>query len=132
RAELDTRLQAGSILVLFRPSGAGKTTILPALAGIDPPTLAPVAFNHDTWVDVAAGRFVAPQARRVGYVTQEPALFPHLPAAGDIEYGIASEPTATRRRRRDDLMRAFGIGHLATREARALSGGEAQRVALAR
>ncbi len=132
RAALDTRLEAGSILVLFGPSGAGKTTILRTLAGIDRPTTGTVAFNHDTWVDVSAGRFVAPQARRVGYVTQEPSLFPHLTAAGNIEFGIASEPSVTRRRRRDDLMRAFAIGHLAARHARALSGGEAQRVALAR
>jgi molybdate transport system ATP-binding protein len=132
RAVLDTRLEAGSMLVLFGPSGAGKTTILRTLAGIDRPTAGTVVFNNDTWVDVSADRFVQPQARRVGYVTQEPALFPHLTAAGNIEFGIAAEPAVARRRRRDDLMRAFGIGHLAARHARALSGGEAQRVALAR
>ena len=132
RAVLDTRLEAGSMLVLFGPSGAGKTTILRTLAGIDRPASGTVAFNNDTWVDVSAGRFVQPQARRVGYVTQEPALFPHLTAAGNIEFGIATEPAVARRRRRDDLMRAFGISHLAARHARALSGGEAQRVALAR
>jgi len=132
RAALDTRLEAGSILVLFGPSGAGKTTILRTLAGIDRPTTGTVVFNGDTWVDVSANRFVAPQVRRVGYVTQEPALFPHLTTAGTIEFGIATEPAVTRHRRRDDLMRAFGIGYLAARHARALSGGEAQRVALAR
>ncbi len=86
RTTLDARLGRGSILVLFGPSGAGKTTILRTIAGVDRPTMGTVAFNGETWVDVSAGRFVLPQARRVGYVTQEPALFPHLTAAANIEY----------------------------------------------
>jgi molybdate transport system ATP-binding protein len=132
RATLERRLDAGSILVLFGPSGAGKTTILRALAGVDRPTAGTVVFDGETWVDVSGGRFVAPQARGIGYVTQEPALFPHLTARGNVEFGVAGLPPAARRQRGDDLMASLGIANLAARHARALSGGEAQRVALAR
>jgi molybdate transport system ATP-binding protein len=132
RTVLDRPLEAGSILVLFGPSGAGKTTILRAIAGVDRPTDGSVAFNGEKWVDISAARFVSPQARRVGFVTQEPALFPHLTTRGNVEFGLAAQPAVERRRRGDDLMTALGISHLAARSARALSGGEAQRVALAR
>jgi molybdate transport system ATP-binding protein len=132
RAQLERRLEAGSILVLFGPSGAGKTTVLRAIAGVDRPADGSIVFNGDKWVDVGAGRFVAPQRRGIGFVTQEPALFPHLTARGNIEFGLAAQPATTRRHRADELMTALGIGDLAERSARALSSGEAQRVALAR
>jgi molybdate transport system ATP-binding protein len=132
RAVLDRELDAGSILVLFGPSGAGKTTILRALAGIGRPTDGTISFAGQTWVDVAAGRFVPPQERHIGYVAQESALFPHLDARRNVEYGLGGRAAAERRARAEELLKVLGIGELASRAVRTLSGGEAQRVALAR
>jgi molybdate transport system ATP-binding protein len=129
-ATLNRTPGAGSILLLFGPSNAGKTTILRAVAGVDRPTDGTIAFAGETWVDVRAGRFVPPQARRVAYVAKEPALFAHFTARGNVEYGLSGRSAADRRRRGDDLREALGIRHLTSRRARGLSGGEAQRVAL--
>ena len=125
-------LQPG-INVLFGPSGAGKTSILQLLAGIDRPDQGSIAlgtrtlFNSDSSVDLP------PQQRRVGYVFQHLALFPHLTAAQNVMYGLADLPTATRQHHARMLLEeTFGIPHLAARRASQLSGGEKQRVALDR
>jgi len=87
-ASLDVRLRPGSMLVLFGPSGAGKTTILRQIAGLERPDAGTIRFGDDVWCDTAARRWRHPQERRVGIVFQEPTLFPHLTVRDNIRYGV--------------------------------------------
>jgi molybdate transport system ATP-binding protein len=127
RAVLD--LAAAPVTVLFGPSGSGKTTVLRALAGLERPDAGAIRFAGETWFDAAARTFAPPQARRVGLVFQEGALFPHLSVAGNVGYGVAR---ASRAARVAEVARSLGIEDLLARRPAALSGGERQRVALAR
>jgi molybdate transport system ATP-binding protein len=115
--------------VLFGPSGAGKTTLLRLLAGLDRPDRGRIEFAGATWFDRESGVNVTPQKRRVGYVTQEPALFPHLSVADNAGFGV---PVPERPTRVPKLLILMGVGHLAGRYPHELSGGQKQRVALAR
>lgn len=124
---LDVELPPGSLLVLFGPSGAGKTTILRQLAGLEKPDEGAIRFGGAVWCDLAAGVWMPPQERRVGLVFQEPSLFPHLTVRDNIAYGVGSGTS-----RADEIASVLGIKPLLARMPRALSGGEAQRVALAR
>jgi len=89
-ASLDVRLRPGSMLVLFGPSGAGKTTILRQIAGLERPDAGTIRFGEDVWCDTGARRWRHPQERRVGIVFQEPTLFPHLTVRDNIRYGLRS------------------------------------------
>jgi molybdate transport system ATP-binding protein len=130
-AAFHVELRAGGVVVLFGPSGAGKSTVLRAIAGLGRPGRGRVQLGDDLWFDADTRRWVEPQQRLVGYVSQDPALFPHLTVAGNVEYGLAHRGGAAR----PDiaaLIEALGLGALLDRYPRQLSGGEAQRVALAR
>jgi molybdate transport system ATP-binding protein len=129
---LEVALPPGGFLVLFGPSGGGKTTILRQIAGLERPDRALVHWADETWCDSAAGIWRTPQERRVGVVTQQPALFPHLGVRENIEYGLNAWPAERRRRRSDELLELLDIAELAARRPQALSGGQAQRVAVAR
>ena len=141
----------GSVLVLFGPSGAGKTTVLRQIAGLDRPDAGIICFGDHTWFDSAAGIWQPPQHRRIGLVFQEPTLFPHLSVEQNIRYGVRGQTTVrprsdhrqtTGRPRADhgqtgarpvsEIARMLGVDQIGKRSARELSGGEAQRVALAR
>jgi len=127
---LDVPMPGGSTLVLFGPSGAGKSTILRALAGLDRPQEGRITFHGDVWFDAAAGTWVPPQRRRVGYVTQAPTLFPHLSVRQNIAYGapdVAASEVGV-----DELAVMCQIGELLDRRPGEISGGQYQRVALAR
>jgi molybdate transport system ATP-binding protein len=139
-AAVDVEIAGGSILVLFGPSGAGKTTILRQIAGLERPDRGGIVFGGEVWFDSARALWQPPQARRVGVVFQEPTLFPHLTVGDNIRYGVdvaaageesrsgvGHEPTPV-----SELAILLGVGNLTDRYPRALSGGEAQRVALAR
>lgn len=115
--------------VLFGPSGSGKTTLLRILAGLDRPQGGTVRFGGKTWFDHAAGLNLPPQERRVGYVTQEPALFPHLTVGENTGFGV---PPSEGESRVPDVLRLVGLADLAGRYPHELSGGQKQRVALAR
>lgn len=132
RASIDRSVPAGSILVLFGPSGAGKTTVLRAIAGLLRPDEGRIVFGGTVWFDSKSGRFASPQTRRVGYVTQDTALFPHLTVRQNIEYGLARVTLDERRRRADRHAEIVGLGGFESRYPRQLSGGQAQRAALAR
>src|SRR5262249_42291838 len=90
-ASLDVALAPGSILVLFGPSAAGKTTVLRHIAGLERPDRGTVAFAGGIWCDVARNVWVPPQRRRVGLVFQQPTLFPHLTVRDNIHFGLASD-----------------------------------------
>jgi molybdate transport system ATP-binding protein len=132
RASFSREFAPGSILVLFGPSGAGKTTILRALAGLLRPTTGRIVCDGRSWFDADAGVFAPPQERRVGYVAQDTALFPHLTIRENVEYGLRGAEVAARRRRAAALIQLVGVGGLEDRLPSQLSGGQAQRVAVAR
>jgi ABC-type sulfate/molybdate transport systems ATPase subunit len=115
---------AAGVVALVGPSGAGKTSLLRAVAGLDRPFEGRIAFGGETWFDGRSHVHLPPQRRRVGFVPQDYALFPHLTVAGNVRFGG--------RRDRPDLLRRLGIEHLAAARPHQLSGGERQRVALAR
>lgn len=125
-------MRAGGILVLFGPSGSGKTTVLRSIAGLARPGRGVVRFGADTWFDADAKIFVEPQRRRIGYVFQEAALFPHLTVQANIEYGLALLHAPERATRVQEMIQLLELADLAGRHPRELSGGQAQRVALAR
>jgi molybdate transport system ATP-binding protein len=122
---LDLRLSVGpETLALVGPSGAGKTTVLRAIAGLRAPDRGRIALGEDVWFDAAAKIDRPPEARSVGLVFQEYALFPHMTVRRNVAFGGA--------RRVDELLERLGIAHLAGERPGAISGGERQRVALAR
>jgi molybdate transport system ATP-binding protein len=118
------------VTALFGPSGAGKTTVLRAVAGLER-TAGHVRVGDETWDD-GKGAFVPARRRRVGYLFQEHALFPHLSVSANVAYGLRRLPRAERPGRVRDALAAAGAAHLTDRRVEQLSGGEAQRVALAR
>jgi molybdate transport system ATP-binding protein len=131
-ADIDRPAAPGSVLVLFGPSGAGKTTVLRAVAGLVRPNQGVIAVRGTTWFESSSGRSATPQERRTGYVPQEPALFPHLTVRANVEYGLDRFTRSDRWWRASNAMQRLRVLELADRPARQLSGGQAQRVALAR
>jgi molybdate transport system ATP-binding protein len=131
-ASLHLALESGSVVVLFGPSGSGKTTILRSIAGLERPERGSIQFGAETWFDAGRGIFLSPQQRRIGYLFQEFALFPHLTVRQNIEYGLSARPPAARGDRAGQMMALVEIADLANRHPCQLSGGQAQRVALAR
>jgi molybdate transport system ATP-binding protein len=132
RFGLDVQFTApAGISILFGPSGSGKTSTLRCLAGIIRPDNGCILVNGSCLFDSERGIDVRIRDRGVGYVFQNPALFPHLTAQQNIEFGMTS-PKSERRHKAGVLMDAFRISHTASRRPAQISGGEAQRVALAR
>ncbi len=129
--ELSVSLPPG-ITILFGASGAGKTTLLDCLAGLVRPDAGRIAIAEKILFDSAQEINVPPQVRRVGYVFQDLALFPHLSVEANIEYGISSLDGQERKRRSAAILESFRIAHLRSRRPGQISGGERQRVALAR
>ncbi len=130
---LDVEFEAGpGFTILFGASGAGKTTLLDCVAGITAPDSGRIAIGNRALFDPAQRINVTVAKRGVGYVLQSLALFPHLSVAQNVEYGLAHVPRSHRAERVNAILSAFRISHLAQRKARAISGGESQRVALAR
>ncbi|MEM9380046.1 MAG: ABC transporter ATP-binding protein [Planctomycetota bacterium] len=128
--EVDLDLEGGEILALVGPSGCGKTTLLRIAAGLERPERGTVEVDGSVLAD--AKTFVPAEARRIGLVFQDYALFPHLDVATNVAFGLGKLPASERRARVAELLRAVGMGAFADRFPDALSGGEQQRVALAR
>jgi molybdate transport system ATP-binding protein len=122
---VDLTLRVGAeVVALVGPSGAGKTTILRAVAGLHRPDAGRVVCDGATWF--GDGVDLPPEARSVGYVPQHHALFPHLTVARNVAFSGADDATVA------SLLERLRIAHLAGERPRSLSGGERQRVALAR
>ena len=119
------------ILVLFGPSGCGKTTTLRSIAGLLQPDGGRIVNDGEVFFDAAGKIFVPPRQRRIGYMFQDFALFPHMSVYRNIWYGVRDHDRETRQMY-EKLTSLLKIGHLAERSPGQLSGGEKQRVALAR
>jgi molybdate transport system ATP-binding protein len=120
------------VTILFGASGSGKTTILRAVAGLARPDAGRIAIGERTLFDSTVAVDVPVPQRRIGYVFQQLALFPHLTVAQNIAYGLATLSAAARRARVAEAAESFRITHLLERRPRQISGGEQQRTALAR
>lgn len=130
---LDAEFRASpGFTILFGPSGAGKTTVLDCVAGLAKPDSGRIAIGDRVLFDAAQGTDLPVAKRRVGYVFQSLALFPHLTAQENVQYGLTHLPQSERAARGTAILQAFRIAHLAQRYPREISGGESQRVALAR
>ena len=117
----------GEVVALLGPSGCGKTTLLRLIAGFERPDGGTVTVDGRLVAGPTA--WVAPEARRVGMVFQDYALFPHLSVAGNVGFGL---PRRARASRVPELLSIVGLGGLEKRYPHELSGGQQQRVALAR
>jgi molybdate transport system ATP-binding protein len=122
--ELELSLAVDSTVALIGPSGAGKTTVLNAIAGLVRPAGGSIRCDEEVWFDAGRRVCLPPEQRRVGLVFQDYALFPHLTVRENVEYA--------RRHAADAYLDRFRIGHLENARPDSLSGGERQRVALAR
>ena len=117
--------------ILFGSSGAGKTTVLDCIAGLSSPDKGHIAIGGDLF-DSNRQLNVPAWRRHIGYVIQDLALFPHLTAQENVAFGLQALSTAERQARSHDMLRIFRIEHLHDRRPVQISGGERQRVALAR
>jgi len=122
----------GPVTVLFGPSGSGKTTVLRALAGLDRPDEGTIVHGDETWLDTHRSVFVPACRRRIGFLFQEYALFPHLTAHENVAFGLHGTEAAERERRTAETLALLKLEGLGTRRPSELSGGQRQRVALAR
>jgi molybdate transport system ATP-binding protein len=130
--EADWQIEEGQVLVLFGPSGAGKTTTLRAIAGLIRPEEGKVELGGRLVYDSAAGITVPVHGRQVGYLTQQYNLFPHLNVAQNIAYGLSKRRQPDARAAVEQLVRRLRLDGLEDRRTWQLSGGQQQRVALAR
>jgi len=130
--DLRIPLEPPGVTVFFGPSGSGKTTVLRVLAGLEKPDEGTVRFGSEPWDDSARGLHLPPQARRLGFLFQDYALFPHLNLAGNIGYGLHGLSGAETKRRVGELLARFQLEGLEERYPHQLSGGQKQRAALAR
>lgn len=120
------------LVALFGPSGAGKTSVLDAVAGLLKPARGRIAVGDAVLFDSEAGIDLPPEARACGYVFQDGRLFPHRTVRDNLLYGWRLAPEGQRWMALDEAVDFLGIGHLLARMPRSLSGGEAQRVAIGR
>jgi iron(III) transport system ATP-binding protein len=127
---VDLVVADGSLTVVLGPSGSGKTTLLRVLAGFEPADGGSITIGDEIVDGGGRGRPWAPKRRRIGYVPQEGALFPHLTVADNVGFGLRRGPA--RLERVIALIELVGLAELANRYPHQLSGGQQQRVALAR
>lgn len=120
------------ITAVFGPSGAGKSTLLGAIAGSVSPSSGHISLFGRTLVSTAQHVNLPPERRRVGFVYQDAALFPHMTVEKNIAYGHRFTSKERQRLEPAELSELMAISHLLQRKPSELSGGEKQRVALAR
>jgi molybdate transport system ATP-binding protein len=132
--DVDLAIAAGEVVALLGPNGAGKTTILRALAGLQAIDGGQITIDGQLVDDPATGGFVPAEQRPVGVVFQDYLLFPHLTVLENVAFGLRSRgtPRNAARARAQQWLDRVGVADLANQRPRAISGGQAQRTALAR
>jgi molybdate transport system ATP-binding protein len=131
--QLDVQLKiSAGFTILFGPSGAGKTTVLDCIAGLQEPDSGRIAVADVSLFDSEMAVDLPARDRHVGYLFQTLALFPHMTVRQNIEYGLAHASPSERHARSSEIAESFGIAALFDRRPAKISGGERQRVALAR
>lgn len=133
-ADLDVTVPDGGVLAVLGPNGAGKSTLLALIAGLLKPDTGRIALGDTVLTDTDAGTFMAPHARGVAMLSQQPMLFPHMSVAGNVGYAPRCRglSRAAARAAAGYWLDTVGVADLAGRRPAQLSGGQAQRVALAR
>ena len=127
--ELDV---ASRLLALCGPSGSGKTSVLNMIAGLRRPDEGRIVIGGQILLDTSKGVDLPARARRLGYVFQEPRLFPHMSVRANLVYGAQRTPRDGAFVSFDDIVALLGIAPLLARRPDRLSGGEKQRVAIGR
>lgn len=127
-------IEAGNILALLGPSGCGKTTTLRSVAGLDHPTGGSIRIGGRLVADPQNGVFIAPQHRNLGMVFQSYAVWPHMSVRENVEYPLRNKKLSRKdiRAQAQEALELVGLQEYADRPVVALSGGQMQRVALAR
>jgi molybdate transport system ATP-binding protein len=120
------------VVALFGRSGSGKTTLVNLISGLLAPDEGSVQLNGTVLTDTRAGIAVPVERRRIGYVFQDPRLFPHLTVSGNLRYGLKRAASSVQVTVFEDIVALLGIGSLLQRRPHQLSGGECQRVSLGR
>jgi molybdate transport system ATP-binding protein len=129
--DLDVELAPG-ITILFGPSGAGKSTLLDCIAGLTQPDGGRIVIDGEVVFDSEKRVNVPPQRRQIAYVFQSLALFPHMTVEANVAYGLGDAPEPSRSARVAEILEMFRVEKLRARTPQEISGGEQQRVALAR
>ena len=127
--DVDLNIAQGAFVALYGASGAGKTTLLRCLAGLETPDDGTISVGQTTWFDATKKIQVPVQARNVGYMFQDYALFPHMSVRQNLAFAL---PKGTPQNRVDDLLEMMALEALQHQKPAMLSGGQKQRVALAR
>ncbi|WP_150287553.1 ABC transporter ATP-binding protein [Rhabdaerophilum calidifontis] len=130
--DVDLSCSAGDVLALVGPSGSGKSTILRTIAGLYRPVAGHVTVKGTSWLDTARKIDLPPHKRRVGFVFQNYALFPHMTALGNVVAALDHLPRDERTARGFQLLELVHLGDFEGRKPAELSGGQQQRVAVAR
>lgn len=132
RLEVDNEFELAGITGLFGPSGGGKSTLLRIIAGLEPGAHGLVRFGGETWQDESRAMLKPAWQRPVGYVFQDARLFPHLSAGDNLRYAEARRGDSGRPIEFEEAVAALELDRLLDRGVDDLSGGEQQRVAIAR
>lgn len=134
RAEVDLGLPGGTALALLGPNGAGKSSVLRAIAGLDPILAGTIRIGGRNVADPARGISIPTRQRGVGFVFQDYRLFPHLDVLGNVAFGIRTDGASRKasRRRAAEVLEKAGLEAFSSAQPGDLSGGESQRVAVAR
>ncbi|MFN9197957.1 MAG: sulfate/molybdate ABC transporter ATP-binding protein [Planctomycetaceae bacterium] len=130
--EFDHSLSQGGTTALVGASGSGKSTILRALAGLEPIDTGRICLGEDLWLETSRGFTLPPQQRDLGCLFQEYSLFPHLTVQSNIAFGLRGRSRIERDRRVAELLDLLQLAGLQRRYPHELSGGQQQRVGLAR